>query len=148
MGKSWVPLCMIMVVLGLAACQQSAAPTVVLTPAAEIIVQAPVATGARALEVLTPTPADAQQTAISATRLPPIDLTQMTGDSWFSISPDGNWTAQVQVAYPFDKNGVTTGDQYYVLSLIHISEPTRLLSISYAVFCLKKKKTANQQIIK
>eukprot|EP00658_Telonema_sp_P-2_P003285 TRINITY_DN11210_c0_g1_i6.p1 TRINITY_DN11210_c0_g1~~TRINITY_DN11210_c0_g1_i6.p1 ORF type:complete len:471 (-),score=102.37 TRINITY_DN11210_c0_g1_i6:84-1496(-) len=34
------------------------------------------------------------------------------------------------------------GDQaeYYDLSLIHISEPTRLLSISYAVFCLKKKK--------
>src|SRR5678816_876140 len=31
--------------------------------------------------------------------------------------------------------------QYYLtLSLIHISEPTRLLSISYAVFCLKKKK--------
>src|SRR5678815_4941644 len=27
------------------------------------------------------------------------------------------------------------------LSLIHISEPTRLLRISYAVFCLKKKKT-------
>eukprot|EP00658_Telonema_sp_P-2_P042207 TRINITY_DN30279_c0_g1_i1.p1 TRINITY_DN30279_c0_g1~~TRINITY_DN30279_c0_g1_i1.p1 ORF type:complete len:245 (+),score=50.85 TRINITY_DN30279_c0_g1_i1:134-868(+) len=29
--------------------------------------------------------------------------------------------------------------QALVLSLIHISEPTRLLSISYAVFCLKKK---------
>ena len=29
---------------------------------------------------------------------------------------------------------------FSVLSLIHISEPTRLLSISYAVFCLKKKK--------
>ena len=28
---------------------------------------------------------------------------------------------------------------FYDLSLIHISEPTRLLSISYAVFCLKKK---------
>src|SRR5678815_5895096 len=27
----------------------------------------------------------------------------------------------------------------HTLSLIHISEPTRLLSISYAVFCLKKK---------
>ena len=27
------------------------------------------------------------------------------------------------------------------LSLIHISEPTRLLSTSYAVFCLKKKNT-------
>src|SRR5678815_3459064 len=29
--------------------------------------------------------------------------------------------------------------QGWKLSLIHISEPTRLLSISYAVFCLKKK---------
>ena len=31
-------------------------------------------------------------------------------------------------------------DAVVMLSLIHISEPTRLLSISYAVFCLKKKK--------
>src|SRR5674536_395171 len=31
------------------------------------------------------------------------------------------------------------------LSLIHISEPTRLLSISYAVFCLKKKKKKNRK---
>ena len=30
--------------------------------------------------------------------------------------------------------------KHLTLSLIHISEPTRLLSISYAVFCLKKKK--------
>uniref|UniRef100_UPI0036F19E1B hypothetical protein n=1 Tax=Helicobacter pylori TaxID=210 RepID=UPI0036F19E1B len=29
-------------------------------------------------------------------------------------------------------------------SLIHISEPTRLLSNSYAVFCLKKKKKKNK----
>ena len=29
------------------------------------------------------------------------------------------------------------------LSLIHISEPTRLRRISYAVFCLKKKKAIN-----
>eukprot|EP00658_Telonema_sp_P-2_P012058 TRINITY_DN145_c0_g1_i11.p2 TRINITY_DN145_c0_g1~~TRINITY_DN145_c0_g1_i11.p2 ORF type:complete len:108 (-),score=76.96 TRINITY_DN145_c0_g1_i11:5-280(-) len=33
-----------------------------------------------------------------------------------------------------------TGNTIRYLSLIHISEPTRLLSISYAVFCLKKKK--------
>eukprot|EP00658_Telonema_sp_P-2_P080552 TRINITY_DN8038_c0_g1_i1.p1 TRINITY_DN8038_c0_g1~~TRINITY_DN8038_c0_g1_i1.p1 ORF type:complete len:151 (+),score=16.91 TRINITY_DN8038_c0_g1_i1:131-583(+) len=32
---------------------------------------------------------------------------------------------------------------YLDLSLIHISEPTRLLSISYAVFCLKKKNKNN-----
>eukprot|EP00831_Metopus_contortus_P022540 TRINITY_DN2032_c0_g1_i1.p2 TRINITY_DN2032_c0_g1~~TRINITY_DN2032_c0_g1_i1.p2 ORF type:complete len:145 (-),score=33.21 TRINITY_DN2032_c0_g1_i1:62-496(-) len=31
-------------------------------------------------------------------------------------------------------------DQLQFLSLIHISEPTRPLYISYAVFCLKKKK--------
>src|SRR5678816_853212 len=35
---------------------------------------------------------------------------------------------------------ITTGGIGLTLSLIHISEPTRLLSISYAVFCLKKKK--------
>ena len=33
----------------------------------------------------------------------------------------------------------TAGWDWVTLSLIHISEPTRLLSISYAVFCLKKK---------
>ena len=32
------------------------------------------------------------------------------------------------------------------LSLIHISEPTRLLSISYAVFCLKKKNPISRLI--
>ncbi len=36
---------------------------------------------------------------------------------------------------------VADADELMGLSLIHISEPTRLLSISYAVFCLKKKKT-------
>jgi len=30
-----------------------------------------------------------------------------------------------------------------ILSLIHISEPTRLRRISYAVFCLKKKNNKN-----
>eukprot|EP00658_Telonema_sp_P-2_P011057 TRINITY_DN14205_c0_g1_i2.p1 TRINITY_DN14205_c0_g1~~TRINITY_DN14205_c0_g1_i2.p1 ORF type:complete len:160 (+),score=26.13 TRINITY_DN14205_c0_g1_i2:226-705(+) len=41
----------------------------------------------------------------------------------------------------------TLMEQYYKdLSLIHISEPTRLLSISYAVFCLKKKKKILRKI--
>ena len=31
----------------------------------------------------------------------------------------------------------------FILSLIHISEPTRQAEISYAVFCLKKKKQRN-----
>src|SRR5660398_84965 len=34
------------------------------------------------------------------------------------------------------------------LSLIHISEPTRLRRISYAVFCLKKKKNNKKKKIK
>src|SRR5674536_307260 len=33
------------------------------------------------------------------------------------------------------------------VTLIHISEPTRLLSISYAVFCLKKKKKTTKKSI-
>ena len=37
------------------------------------------------------------------------------------------------------RSGKVRRAKLYYLSLIHISEPTRLLSISYAVFCLKKK---------
>src|SRR5678810_1457199 len=33
-----------------------------------------------------------------------------------------------------------------ILSLIHISEPTRQAEISYAVFCLKKKKNTNRAV--
>src|SRR5428012_418 len=39
-----------------------------------------------------------------------------------------------------DENDVWKKLQELNLSLIHISEPTRLGMISYAVFCLKKKK--------
>ena len=48
----------------------------------------------------------------------------------------------------YRETGKTTGKniergrvkkQHYILSLIHISEPTRPRLISYAVFCLKKK---------
>src|SRR5678809_555409 len=35
---------------------------------------------------------------------------------------------------------ILESDIQYYLSLIHISEPTRQAEISYAVFCLKKKK--------
>ena len=52
--------------------------------------------------------------------------------------------ANIPVDQGFDKEefkfeGFRLAKSMY-LSLIHISEPTRLLSISYAVFCLKKKK--------
>src|SRR5664279_2882525 len=44
-----------------------------------------------------------------------------------------------------DGSGIELRDVFYkgklvLLSLIHISEPTRRTPISYAVFCLKKKK--------
>src|SRR5665647_2173895 len=41
---------------------------------------------------------------------------------------------------------VAIGRALLGLSLIHISEPTRRTPISYAVFCLKKKKTSNKNI--
>ena len=37
------------------------------------------------------------------------------------------------------RKGLVSFDVQFALSLIHISEPTRLALISYAVFCLKKK---------
>src|SRR5665648_998167 len=37
------------------------------------------------------------------------------------------------------RRAVLTANSVVALSLIHISEPTRLGMISYAVFCLKKK---------
>ena len=48
-------------------------------------------------------------------------------------------------AKSFEENAEETKEivkiAHAVLSLIHISEPTRRTPISYAVFCLKKKKT-------
>ena len=38
--------------------------------------------------------------------------------------------------------GISGQSVMEMLSLIHISEPTRQAEISYAVFCLKKKKTS------
>ena len=35
-----------------------------------------------------------------------------------------------------------------ILSLIHISEPTRRRGISYAVFCLKKKKRKEKEEVR
>src|SRR5665213_641310 len=38
------------------------------------------------------------------------------------------------------RSGLRGRQSFRALSLIHISEPTRQAEISYAVFCLKKKK--------
>eukprot|EP00658_Telonema_sp_P-2_P007370 TRINITY_DN12746_c0_g1_i3.p1 TRINITY_DN12746_c0_g1~~TRINITY_DN12746_c0_g1_i3.p1 ORF type:complete len:114 (-),score=46.86 TRINITY_DN12746_c0_g1_i3:62-403(-) len=48
-------------------------------------------------------------------------------DTGVNVSDDKEINVMLRIDHPY-------------LSLIHISEPTRLLSISYAVFCLKKKK--------
>ena len=52
----------------------------------------------------------------------------------YDIAVIGGGPAGLAAAIEAKKHGAEK-----VLSLIHISEPTRLLSISYAVFCLKKK---------
>src|SRR5450756_2660177 len=48
---------------------------------------------------------------------------------------DGRWAVEGQQK---DRNEASDEEQELTLSLIHISEPTRLGMISYAVFCLKK----------
>ena len=70
----------------------------------------------------------------------------------------GNWLAkdwknqgldapQVEVITPEtetqETDGTVSKKSVVELSLIHISEPTRRTPISYAVFCLKKKKIKN-----
>src|SRR5678815_2851984 len=57
----------------------------------------------------------------------------LTGAGWRGLRsvPSGAYTSTTRVNPSL--KGISSG-----LSLIHISEPTRLLSISYAVFCLKK----------
>ena len=47
-----------------------------------------------------------------------------------------NYLESINVSLPIKASGA-------YLSLIHISEPTRRTPISYAVFCLKKKKQYN-----
>src|SRR5665648_1239282 len=67
--------------------------------------------------------------AFAALPSPPIEVEQEQGDEDERGADDtvGNGMEQDERRTP-------------ALSLIHISEPTRLGMISYAVFCLKKKK--------
>ena len=46
------------------------------------------------------------------------------------------------------RGAVGGGEARVVLSLIHISEPTRRRGISYAVFCLKKKKRKEKEEVR
>ena len=64
-------------------------------------------------------------------------------DSFFHLCEEMRVTIPETLKYFCMTEAVAFYLQKYIvyrLSLIHISEPTRLLSISYAVFCLKKKK--------
>ena len=53
--------------------------------------------------------------------------------------------AQVGAAKASARSAKSKVDEVRDLSLIHISEPTRQAEISYAVFCLKKKKQTNKK---
>src|SRR5450759_5824546 len=69
------------------------------------------------------------------------------GDLSRLVAPPYDVIPEPQVARyeelsPYNVVRLTRPGRDYDLSLIHISEPTRLGMISYAVFCLKKKKTA------
>lgn len=116
MKRSLIFMLASLVVIGLTACGgQNPEPTVVLTPAADLP-QEPVETARIELAVVTPDLVVRQIEANAPTSVPPedINLDEMTGDSWFTISPNGSWTAQVRVAYPIDKNGNSIGDKYFV----------------------------------
>ena len=74
--------------------------------------------------------------------LGPMDSTEESvevseNETGFKIGNETYGTETVPAASPAAQN----------LSLIHISEPTRLGMISYAVFCLKKKKKTKITLI-
>src|SRR5450756_1330929 len=58
-------------------------------------------------------------------------------EPWYHCGPSSVMT--VPDAKATRKAAIVRTPKTYTLSLIHISEPTRLGMISYAVFCLKKK---------
>ena len=72
-------------------------------------------------------------------------------DKLAGLDPNGHWKHYVLCDYedgclPIRIPGGTLGSiEYDELSLIQISEPTSQSEISYAVFCLKKKKQHNTQ---
>src|SRR5678810_4761 len=63
-----------------------------------------------------------------------------TGCQWRMLPGDfPQWTIVYYYFSVWKQNGMLE-EIHECLSLIHISEPTRQAEISYAVFCLKKKK--------
>src|SRR5678815_1987894 len=69
-------------------------------------------------------------------------ILQVQQSSRLELARSLRWLAAFGITHAFNEWGdlFIPIQAQYLLSLIHISEPTRLLSISYAVFCLKKKK--------
>jgi hypothetical protein len=45
---------------------------------------------------------------------PGLTLEEMTQDAWFVVSPNADWTIEVQVAYPLAEDGSSIGEDYYV----------------------------------
>eukprot|EP00658_Telonema_sp_P-2_P030287 TRINITY_DN2289_c0_g1_i3.p2 TRINITY_DN2289_c0_g1~~TRINITY_DN2289_c0_g1_i3.p2 ORF type:complete len:107 (-),score=17.45 TRINITY_DN2289_c0_g1_i3:66-386(-) len=67
-------------------------------------------------------------------------------DSFQARHPSNHGEPVDRTIYEYLSSEIQSSAMYVFLSLIHISEPTRLLSISYAVFCLKKKKKKTRPV--
>ena len=69
------------------------------------------------------------------------------GQMRINVKADTEWIDFWRKAYKAVIPGYHQNKKHWntVLSLIHISEPTRQAEISYAVFCLKKKKKKRTQ---
>src|SRR5678815_3669775 len=68
-----------------------------------------------------------------AFRYQEFDITELSLSNTMNLVAKG---ACPYVGIPVFPSRLFRHSSIYILSLIHISEPTRLLSISYAVFCL------------
>ena len=68
-----------------------------------------------------------------------------SGDTMFKILK--NYSQDLKKEAKCTGNEIDLMHANFLLSLIHISEPTRRTPISYAVFCLKKKKKEHTNLI-
>ena len=89
---------------------------------------------------ISPTSSDIIRNFLLAQDIPAYRIKKMEIKN--SLSESSNPVSKVQQVFMtlVDLKEEIVLDRFGNLSLIHISEPTRRYAISYAVFCLKKKK--------
>eukprot|EP00831_Metopus_contortus_P005270 TRINITY_DN11986_c0_g1_i3.p1 TRINITY_DN11986_c0_g1~~TRINITY_DN11986_c0_g1_i3.p1 ORF type:complete len:181 (-),score=38.51 TRINITY_DN11986_c0_g1_i3:74-616(-) len=87
---------------------------------------------------------------VFTSRLTPVKVKLYICKKCYEVFKESDFDSRENICKSCVSSKIQKENQQHLLflSLIHISEPTRPLYISYAVFCLKKKKTNNKGLNK